>query len=58
MIDMHIQELVCQAKKVKVKDMVFNINVHLPCGTEDDKILSVFNKILIPKANLFKPDFI
>ena len=36
----------------------FNINVHLPCGTKDKKILSVFNKILIPKVNLFKPDFI
>jgi acetoin utilization deacetylase AcuC-like enzyme len=46
------------SKEGKGKGYGFNINVHLPCGTEDDKILSVFNKILIPKANLFKPDFI
>ena len=36
----------------------FNINIHLPCGTTDKKIISIYENILIKKANIFKPDFI
>ncbi len=40
------------------KGQGYNINVHLPCGTNDEKIIDVFNNILVPKANKFKPDYI
>ena len=36
----------------------YNINVHLPCGTEDKDIISVFENVLVPAANKFKPDLI
>jgi acetoin utilization deacetylase AcuC-like enzyme len=36
----------------------FNINVHMPCGTTDDDIIEVFKSVLVPRANLFKPDFV
>ncbi len=45
-------------KKGIGKGKGYNINVHLPCGTDDKKIIEVFNKILVPKANEFKPEFI
>ena len=35
-----------------------NINIHLPCNTSNKQIIEVFKKILIPKVNKFKPDFI
>ncbi len=45
-------------KKGSGKGKGYNINVHLPCGTNDKSIIEVFNNILIPKANEFKPEFI
>ena len=36
----------------------YNINIHLPCGTTDKKIIKIYENILIKKANIFKPDFI
>ena len=36
----------------------YNINVHLPCGTDDKTIIDVFESILIPAANEFKPDIV
>ncbi len=45
-------------RKGKGEGKGFNINVHLPCGTQDKKILGVFKNILLKKANKFKPEFI
>ena len=36
----------------------YNVNIHLPCGTNDDEITDVYKKILVKKANLFEPEFI
>ncbi len=36
----------------------YNINVHLPCGTNDEAIIAVFNKVLVPAAAMFKPDLV
>ena len=36
----------------------FNINIHLPCGTNDNKIIDIYKNILVKNANLFKPEFI
>ena len=36
----------------------FNINIHLPCGTNDKDLISVYENILIKKADSFKPDFV
>ena len=36
----------------------YNVNIHLPCGTNDKKIISIYEKKLVKKANIFKPDFI
>ena len=36
----------------------FNINIHLPCKTEDKDIIDVFENILVPRANLFNPEFV
>ncbi len=36
----------------------FNINIHLPCGTNDKQIINVFKTTLQKRANLFKPDFV
>ncbi|MCG8378864.1 MAG: histone deacetylase, partial [Proteobacteria bacterium] len=36
----------------------YNINIHLPCGTTDEKIIDVFNKELLPVADSFKPDMV
>ena len=38
--------------------MGFNINVHLPCGTDDELIIEKFNKILLPRVEKFKPDIV
>lgn len=35
-----------------------NINVHLPCGANDEDIISVFNKTLVPAVDEFKPELI
>ena len=36
----------------------YNINVPLPSGTDDKMILTAFEKILLPKAEKFKPEMI
>tara|TARA_X000000950_G_scaffold287143_1_gene398343 strand:+ start:844 stop:1842 length:999 start_codon:yes stop_codon:yes gene_type:complete len=36
----------------------YNFNVHLPCGTQDRDIINVFQKILVPNANKFEPEFV
>ena len=36
----------------------YNINVHLPCGTDDKTIVSVFNERLVPAVDTFKPELI
>ncbi len=36
----------------------YNVNIHLPCGTTDKKIISIYENTLLKKANIFKPDFI
>ena len=38
--------------------MGYNINVHLPCGTDDKTITSVFNEQLVPAVEIFRPDLI
>ncbi len=38
--------------------MGYNINIHLPCGTNDEKILKIFRTRLFEQATNFKPDFI
>ena len=40
------------------KGLGFNINIHLPCKTEDNDIIKVYDQILVPKVHKFKPDFI
>jgi len=48
-----------QTTKIGIgKGKGYNINVHLPCGTKDEKIIEVFNNILVPRASKFKPEFI
>lgn len=46
------------AKKGSGEGLGYNINVHLPCGTDDEKILGVYQNILLPAAEEFKPDMI
>jgi acetoin utilization deacetylase AcuC-like enzyme len=46
------------AKKGAGKGLGYNINVHLPCETNDEAILSVFQNTLIPAAEKFKPDMV
>ena len=36
----------------------YNVNIHLPCGTNDNEIVDIYKKILVKKANLFEPEFI
>ncbi len=36
----------------------FNINVHLPCGTNDQLILKTYEEILLPKVEIFRPELI
>ena len=45
-------------RKGEGKGRGYNINIHLPCGTTDNKIISVYKNILVKKANIFKPEFI
>ena len=46
------------ARKGQGEGLGFNINVHLPCGTEDDMFIEPYEKVLIPAADAFKPDMI
>lgn len=36
----------------------YNINIHLPCGTNDKTIIDVYKNILIPESDKFKPDMV
>ena len=45
-------------RKGSGKGLGYNINVHLPCHTNDEKIIDVFQNILVPAAEKFKPDLI
>ena len=36
----------------------YNINVHLPCGTTDDDIISVYEQKLLPAAHAFQPELV
>ena len=36
----------------------YNINIHLPCGTNDHKIIEIFKNILVPESDRFKPDMV
>ncbi len=46
------------AKKGVGAGLGTNINVHLPCGTQDEEIIAVFNDILVPAIDAFKPELI
>ena len=46
------------AKRGKGEGEGYNINVHLPCGIEDDMFLEPYKNVLIPAAEEFKPDMI
>lgn len=46
------------AKKGSGKGLGYNINVHLPCGTDDNKMMDVYKNILLPAAENFEPDLI
>jgi acetoin utilization deacetylase AcuC-like enzyme len=46
------------AKKGRGKGLGYNINVHLPCGTNDQAIVDIYKSILLPAANDFKPDLV
>ena len=45
-------------KKGKGRGLGYNINIHLPCGTNDQAIVDIYKSVLIPAANRFKPDLI
>ncbi len=36
----------------------YNINVHLPCGTDDQHFIDAYKNIMLPAAEKFKPDMI
>lgn len=36
----------------------FTINVSLPSGATDEDIIDVFQSVLVPRANQFRPDFV
>jgi acetoin utilization deacetylase AcuC-like enzyme len=46
------------AKKGSGPGLGYNINVALPCGTNDEMIINVFQNILVPAADKFKPDLV
>lgn len=46
------------AKKGMGDGLGTNINVHLPCGTQDEEIIAVFNDIVVPAIDAFKPELI
>ncbi len=45
-------------KRGEGKGHGFNVNIHLPCGTGDDEILSVYHEKLVPLAAQFKPELV
>ena len=57
MTNLHIQELDHQIKKDKER-FGYNVNIHLPCGTNDEKILEIYRTKLFEQAIKFKPDFV
>jgi acetoin utilization deacetylase AcuC-like enzyme len=40
------------------KGLGYNINVHLPCATNDEKMIDVYQNVLLPAAEKFKPDMV
>ncbi len=46
------------AKKGGGKGFGYNINVHLPCGTNDQIIIDIYQNVLLPAAEKFKPDMV
>lgn len=46
------------ARKGSGEGLGYNINVHLPCGTDDNKFIEVYKNTLLPAAEKFKPDLI
>jgi len=46
------------ARKGSGKGLGFNINVHLPCGTDDEKIIAAYQNIFLAAAEKFAPDMI
>ena len=36
----------------------FNVNIHLPCGTNDKNIIKIYKEKLTQKASSFKPEFV
>ena len=45
-------------KKGRGNGLGYNVNIHLPCGTNDEKILKIYRTKLFEKAIKFKPDFV
>jgi acetoin utilization deacetylase AcuC-like enzyme len=45
-------------KKGDGNGLGYNVNVHMPCGTNDKEILEVYRTNLFERALKFKPDFI
>lgn len=45
-------------KEGKGDGLGYNINVSLPCGATDEDIIEVFQSVLVPRANQFRPDFV
>ena len=46
------------SKKGRGDGVGFNINVHLPCGTNDKMIIDTFNSVLLPATRKFKPNLV
>ncbi len=46
------------SKKGSGAGLGYNINVALPCGTNDKMIIDVFQNILLPAAEVFEPDLV
>jgi acetoin utilization deacetylase AcuC-like enzyme len=45
-------------KQGKGRGLGFNINVNMPCGAVDDDFVGVCTRMLVPRADAFKPDFV
>ena len=45
-------------KKGDGNGLGYNVNIHMPCGTNDKEILEVYRTKLFERAIEFKPDFI
>jgi acetoin utilization deacetylase AcuC-like enzyme len=45
-------------KEGKGAGLGYNVNVSLPCGATDADIIDVFQSVLVPHANQFRPDFV